>query len=209
MNTGGTACGVPPYVGRVGRDRAAAWRPRIDPRRFIVVSGLPASGKTTVARELAPAFELPLFDKDDILEALFDAMGSADLAARHRLSRASDRVLSTLVARSSGAVVTSFWRHPRDTSSSGTPCDWLRELAPSLVEVYCQCAPELAVQRFLRRSRHPGHHDAGRTETELLTQLHRVADYGPLGVGRLIVFDTSTPQDVQTLIREIAGAFGA
>jgi predicted kinase len=35
-------------------------------RRFVVVSGLPASGKTTIARALAPLLDLPIFDKDEV-----------------------------------------------------------------------------------------------------------------------------------------------
>src|SRR4051794_10844242 len=42
----------------------------------VVVSGIPASGKTTLARQLALALELPLVSKDVIKEALFDALGT-------------------------------------------------------------------------------------------------------------------------------------
>jgi shikimate kinase len=34
---------------------------------FVVISGLPRSGKTTLGRRLAPALNLPFIDKDDIL----------------------------------------------------------------------------------------------------------------------------------------------
>jgi hypothetical protein len=43
--------------------------------RFIVVTGLPASGKSTVGVTVARALGLSLFDKDEILEALFEALG--------------------------------------------------------------------------------------------------------------------------------------
>ncbi len=176
-------------------------------RRFIVGSGLPASGKSTLAKQLAPAFGLPLYDKDDILEALFDTMGPVDADLRHRLSRASDRIMTTLVEQSCGAVLTSFWRNPGDDGSSGTPCEWLSQLSPSIVEVYCRCEPEFAVQRFLRRSRHPGHLDAGRNQQELLTQFRRVGERGPLGFGRVIVMDAATRQNTETLIDEITAVF--
>ena len=150
---------------------------------------------------------MPLFDKDDILEALFDMLGSADPAARQRLSRASDQVLRTLVARSGGAVVTSFWRHPRDMGSSGTPCDWLGALSPSIVEVHCQCGVEVALQRFRQRSRHPGHHDADRREEDLRVQFRQYAEHGPLGVGTLVVVDTSSYREVQSLVDQVTAAF--
>jgi len=36
------------------------------PKPFVVVSGLPCSGKSTLARRLALALDLPVIDKDDI-----------------------------------------------------------------------------------------------------------------------------------------------
>ncbi|GAB3030212.1 hypothetical protein GCM10011376_39850 [Nocardioides flavus (ex Wang et al. 2016)] len=47
-------------------------------RLLIVVSGLAASGKTSVGRGLSDGVALPLLDKDDILEALFDSLGCDD-----------------------------------------------------------------------------------------------------------------------------------
>ena len=45
-------------------------------KRFVVVSGLPASGKSTLGRALAAAWALPFIDKDEILEALFEREGT-------------------------------------------------------------------------------------------------------------------------------------
>lgn len=78
--------------------------------RFIVVSGLPASGKSTIGAALSTGLGLPLLDKDDILEALFDELGVGDAAWRTTLSRAADRILETLAERSRAAVVVSWWR---------------------------------------------------------------------------------------------------
>jgi MoxR-like ATPase len=87
------------------------------PGSIIVVSGMPGSGKTTVARELAPALNLPLFDKDDILEGLFESRGIGDAVWREKLSRDSDEELIRLVRDSNGAVVSSFWRRPATPST--------------------------------------------------------------------------------------------
>ena len=172
-------------------------------RPFIAVSGLPASGKTTIARQIALALGLPLYDKDAILEALFDTMAPVDFDLRQRLSRASDRVLMVLAGQSSGAVIASFWRHPGDEGESGTPSEWLSELSPCLVEVHCRCPPEIAAQRFLHRSRHPGHHDERRSGEMLLVQFRDVADRGPLGLGYLINIDTSGQHPVEPPMEEI------
>jgi adenylate kinase family enzyme len=62
-------------------------------RPFVLISGLPASGKSLLGRRLAPALDLPLIDKDDILEHLFELRGAGDKEWRRMLSRESDIIL--------------------------------------------------------------------------------------------------------------------
>ncbi|MFD6892851.1 AAA family ATPase [Streptomyces sp. NPDC059957] len=65
---------------------------------FVILTGLPASGKSTVARGRAAELDLPVIDKDVILESLYDSLGVGDHAWRHRLSRAADDILFALAA---------------------------------------------------------------------------------------------------------------
>ena len=58
---------------------------------FIVLSGLPASGKSTLGRAVAKALRLPMLDKDELLEALFESRGIGDADWRRRLSRIGSR----------------------------------------------------------------------------------------------------------------------
>lgn len=81
------------------------------PGILIVVSGLPASGKSTVARILAHDLQLPVVDKDTILKALFDSLGCPTPADRTRLSRASDEVLFALAAELLLAILVNWWHH--------------------------------------------------------------------------------------------------
>jgi predicted kinase len=177
----------------------------VSARLLVVVSGLPASGKTTVGRALSAGLSLPLLDKDDILEALFDSLGCEDRDERHRLSRASDDVLFTLAAASRTAVLVNWWNH--DDSPPR-----LHEVGDSLVEVFCDCPLDVAADRFEARDRHPGHLDRLRTAEEHEQGIRALRDSyrGPLAMGgALITLDTSSPVDVEALLEEVRAAITA
>lgn len=171
--------------------------------RLVVVSGLPGSGKTTVGTALSRRLSMPLIDKDAILEALFDSLGCPDRVERYRLSRASDEVLYTLAEASEGAVVVNWWDH--DSSPAR-----LRAIAPSIVEVFCECPVEVAAARFAGRVRHPGHHDPRRSPEEIAEAARRMSEsfLGPLGVGDLVRVDTADPVDADSVAGQVRSLMG-
>src|SRR5690348_5875164 len=81
-------------------------------RQFVLVSGAPAAGKTTLARSLAPLLGLSLIAKDDIKEALFDALGGppGDLAWSRKVGGAAMETLWRLAEQSAGAILEANFR---------------------------------------------------------------------------------------------------
>jgi hypothetical protein len=144
-----------------------------------------------LARQLAEALSLPLLDKDDILDRLFDADGIGDSTWRRRLSRESDVILEREAVASNGAILTSLWRVPGMAADSGTSTHWLQGLSDLVVHVQCVCAPEIAAKRYLERKRHAGHLDGHATYSGILTSLQALAALGALDVGPRIDVDTS------------------
>lgn len=172
---------------------------------LVVVSGLPASGKTTLARQVAPLLGLPVIDKDDLLEESFRPVGGVSPVDRARLSRHADQVLRQRVESAPRAVVVSHWRRPELSMTSGTPTEWLRAF-PALVEVHCVCDPETAAERFRNRDRNPAHGDQRKSPSEVLDQFHALHRLGPLGLGPVVTVDTEVPVDAAHLAEQIQQA---
>jgi len=177
--------------------------------RFIIVSGLPASGKSTVASAVAGALDLPLLDKDAFLEALFDSQGTGDAAWRRALSHAADEALRREAETSGGAVLVSWWRHPLSPVATGTPTHWLAHLPGSIIEVHCRCSPATAAQRFLARQRHAGHLDGRWQHDELIASFDLHAALGALAVGQLVGIDTEAALSAGPLSRCVAAVRAA
>lgn len=72
--------------------------PPLQAQWLIVIAGLPGSGKTTLARQLARAHRLALLAKDDIKEPLLDVLKGNAIDSR-RVSDASFQVLFHLARR--------------------------------------------------------------------------------------------------------------
>jgi hypothetical protein len=174
---------------------------------FVVVSGIPGSGKTTLGRKLAEALRLPFYDKDDILEGLFESGGIGDVTWRKKLSRQSDEELVRRVTASAGAVMVSFWQTEKTGQESGTPVDWIKQLSGRVLEIQCSCDPTLAARRFNERRRHAGHLDNLKPAANP-TEFTRLASSGPLGVGEVTVVDTSGAFDIAALVTGIRAKMG-
>ena len=175
---------------------------------FLIISGLPASGKSTVARRLAPRFGLPLLDKDDFLDALFVERGAGDADWRTSLSREADERFRIAARQLAGACLVSWWRHPGAASRSGTPTEWLSALSAPIVEVHCRCRVATALERFLARQRHPGHLDSVRAHSSLLMEFAALDDR-PLGIGPVVDLDTEAEVDNDALLHSIRTALAS
>ncbi len=169
----------------------------------VVVSGLPASGKTTAARALASGLGLSLFDKDDILESFFDQYGVGDAQWRQKLSRASDIEFQRHLLRSDSSVVVSHWRASGGQSTSGTPTEWLQQHFSSVVQVHCKCAPQLAAQRFMSRTRHLGHLDNLRSYTTTLDWMQSLAGQPQLQMANRVEVEGFDQRVLQALLIHI------
>jgi predicted kinase len=137
---------------------------------LIIILGTPASGKTTLARQLAVDLKVACFCKDDIKEPLFETLGVGSREWSRRLSEASFAVLGELARASLSAgvscIVEGNWR-----ASHAAELLSLAMLSARTTQVWCRAEPSETVRRFTERRRHPGHlDDALRDEVEMLSR---------------------------------------
>ncbi|MEM7561949.1 MAG: AAA family ATPase [Pseudomonadota bacterium] len=169
----------------------------------IYLSGLPASGKTTLARYLSEHTGIGMLDKDDFLESLFDQEGVGDAAWRQKLSRDADILFQQSAIERNTVILVSHWRPCGLAVRFGTPCEWLERHFSKIIEIYCECSVEEAAQRFTRRSRHPGHVDGARSQKDIARWLSEYAGHLPIGIGKTITIDNSQSQWKEKALRRL------
>jgi glucokinase len=136
------------------------------PLRVLVVTGLPAAGKSRLARELATRYGAPLLAKDSIKEPLLDVIGAGDSVASRRLSDASFAALFALARVQLAAGLSIVLEGNFRPHEHAAP---LAALAAQpgrieLAQVLCEIDESVRQARLAARAgdpeRHPGHRDA-------------------------------------------------
>ena len=154
---------------------------------LIAITGLPASGKSTLARELARRLHAPLLAKDSIKEPLLDVLGPGDRAHSRRLSDASFAVLFALaremlahLASGAGARRTSPAQptgpeQPTVLILEGNfrpgeheaPFKRLLSQGAHLVQIECRVEESVRAERLRQRASDPARH-SGHADGELV-----------------------------------------
>lgn len=128
---------------------------------LIIVAGMPATGKSTVAAALAEVFPYPILEKDNIKEVLFDTVGFENYPQKQKLDVAANGVLLHVLelmmkANASAIVVNNF-----DTESARELCKLMETYQPRSVTVFLNGDAQVLYERYVLRDnlhkRHLGH----------------------------------------------------
>ena len=137
-----------------------------DPPLVVVVTGPPASGKSSIARYLAEVLPAPLIAKDPVKEALFDALGAGDPDWSRKLGIATYAIvyltLEQELAAGRSCVLEANFDH--NEASAQLAAIQLRRPFRAL-QIVCTASRDVLIERFTSRGdRHPGHIDEERLD---------------------------------------------
>jgi len=156
---------------------------------IVVVTGVPAAGKSTIARMLAEALSAELLSLDEIKERLFDS----DPANSDRLALrlAAETELWTRIEYATCPVVIDIWVAPgRDDERVAAAI----ARHGTVVEVLCRVSADVAVQRYIDRVRSGPHQPADAATLQRIREA--VTVIRPLGICQCFELDTEGHPDL-------------
>ena len=166
-------------------------------KTVILVNGIPASGKSTVTRQLSEIFGIPFLTIDGVKEPFMSRFTDIDRAFNRQLGYAAYEVIWAIVGQSPASVV---W--VVDAWFGFQSREVLQKLmqqagVENVLEIWNQVSPELAVSRYAQRlrDRKPGH-----PGEDYLPELASLAERAqPMQIGPTFIVDQQTLPDVQVL----------
>jgi predicted kinase len=165
-----------------------------DGKTVILVNGVPASGKSTVARALAHHFDLPYLSLDGIKEPFMARLDNIDRELNRQLGYAAYQAIWSMVAQAPlrCIYVIDAWF---GFQSREQLRQYLREAGVTQVlEVWNQISGELAAERYAART---GQRPKGHPGAEYLPELRALADRAmPMALGPVLRIEQAQPLDI-------------
>ncbi len=160
-------------------------------QKLIIVNGLPASGKTSLAEELSRELHIPMFNKDGVKEVLSDSMRVVSVQGSRRFNDPSWALLfyisKTLLTHKFSVIIEGNFKPSPDMEEFGLQ---LKNSGVTIIEIFCKVPGEILVDRFTKRldGRHPIH---PRVIPLSFVRELRASKLTPLNIGKTLEIDTS------------------
>ncbi len=129
--------------------------------KLIILAGMPATGKSTIAKMLQKEFGFPILEKDGIKEQLFDTIGFECYAEKRQLDVAANAVLLRIMEDMMKADTSIIVDNNFDPASAEKLNALLEKYSPSCVTVFLNGDTQVLYERYVERDskhlRHLGH----------------------------------------------------
>ncbi len=166
-------------------------------KRLIMVNGVPASGKSGVARAVADATGWPLLSLDTVKTPFLAELGPVDRLMNRTLGRASYNAIFDLIGNAApGATFIMdawFGFQPRELLTDGLA----RAGVTQVSEIWCHAPPAVIAQRYGDRV---GQRPAGHPGMDYVPELIALAERAtPMQIGPVFQVNTTEPLDLAGL----------
>lgn len=164
--------------------------------KFIIVCGLPGSGKTTLACELSKKLKVVCIHKDSIKERLYESLKLSTLEDSKMIGKPSVDIVLYLaeeqLKNGIEVMIEAPFNFPEDYSFF---IKLKEKYNLDLISIICSIGKEERIKRFSERERHNSHHD-----NERIADYENGFDYAEMP-GRQMRIITNKPVDI--LVEEI------
>ncbi|MFZ2189059.1 MAG: AAA family ATPase [Candidatus Moraniibacteriota bacterium] len=136
---------------------------------LILVSGLPATGKTTLSKKISEEFNIPLASADAIKETIWSTLGhDFDFEFNDKIGRTTFELLFYFIeaslSKGKSLVVEAHFNPERNNLRIN---ELKKKFGTKLVQIYCDCETEALRKRFKERTKKDSYHAGHKHTIEL------------------------------------------